>query len=642
MVGCQEKALADALTTIFNYTIKVPEDLIIPDLIPFAVSHRFRMCIKAIRRALMLFSSFVCLHVAAASSAPQVVSLPPDALPYNVSGQFEFLVDTNGELDIDSAQALSDEAWQPIVATNASFGFSEATYWFRATLQQQAVEQAWIIELGYPLLDYVDVYFLQDGQLTEHYETGDRRPFAERPIAYRNFLFPLTLEAGEAVSVYMKIRSSSAVQMPLAITTPGTLFQTEQTQLAVQGMYFGVIAVMLIYNLFILFSTRDLAYLLYVMLVLAVGGFQLSLHGFTYQFLLPESPWLQEKLTAVFVAMASLFVVWFTISFLKVRFYSRRLFWSLSLIAALGGLLTLLAPFVPYRYIIQLSAALGFVSVMVALGTGLYICYRGYKPAVHYSIAFAALLIGTALMILNKFGILPLNPLTENGQQIGSLTQLVLLSFALAFRIKVSRDETEEAQLEATSRLEMRVKERTLELEQANEKLQQLSNLDPLTGSLNRRYFDAQLGLEWKRATREQTTISLIMLDIDRFKLFNDTYGHQVGDDCLIFLVGHLRAAVLRPTDVVVRYGGEEFAIVLPGTDAEGAVTVAGRIKERLSNNAFPIGQEALFITVSQGIATMVPQVNETQETLIKRADQALYQAKDAGRDCYLTFENSA
>ncbi|GAA3956505.1 sensor domain-containing diguanylate cyclase [Allohahella marinimesophila] len=592
----------------------------------------------SLRHVLVSIVAVFTLYAGSVIGAPHSISLPPDALPYNIGGHFEFLIDTEAKLDIDSIQAIPNDEWQEVKATSASFGFSEATYWFRADLQQKAIEQAWILELGYPLLDYVDVYFLQDGRLTEHYQTGDRRPFKQRPIDYRNFLFPLTLGSEEVVSVYVKIQSSSAVQMPLAITTPAALFQNEQTLLGLQGMYFGVIAVMLIYNLFILFSTRDRAYLLYVMLVLAVGGFQLSLHGFAYQFLWPESPWLQDKLTGVFVAMASLFGIWFTISFLNVRYYSRRLFWGLSAIAGVGGLLTLLAP---YRYIIQLAAALGFVSVLVALGTGLYIWYRGYKPAVHYSIAFAALLIGTALMILNKFGLLPLNPLTENGQQIGSLAQLVLLSFALAFRIKVLRDETEEAQLEATSRLEVRVKERTRELEQANEKLQQLSNLDPLTGSLNRRYFDEQLVSEWQRATREQTTISLIMLDIDRFKLFNDTYGHQIGDDCLIFLVRHLNAAVLRPTDVVVRYGGEEFAVVLPGTDSEGAETVAGGIKERLAMHPFPIGKEELAITVSQGIATMVPQVDEAPELLIKRADDALYKAKHAGRDCYLIYGNT-
>jgi len=308
-------------------------------------------------------------------------------------------------------------------------------------------------------------------------------------------------------------------------------------------------------------------------------------------------------------------------------------------IVIIAGTAAVLSPFIPYQYTIQVAAAAGFICVIVAQISGLYVWYRGYKPAAFYSLAFATVLMGTAMMILNKFGFLPLNAFTENGQQIGSLAQLVLLSFALAYRIKVLRDETEEAQLQATTMLEGRVRERTLELEEANTKLQELSSRDPLTGTMNRRYFDEQLVAEWNRSLREQVEISVIMLDIDHFKSFNDTYGHQTGDDCLVFLVGHVQASVLRATDVVVRYGGEEFAVVLPGTDAEGAETVAVRIKEKLDRNPFPIGDSTVPITVSQGICTMVPQLGEKPETLIKRADQALYQAKDEGRDRWLHYQ---
>lgn len=578
---------------------------------------------------------------AARQGVLEPVVLPPESLPHHVADRFQYLVDAESEMAIEQVHSAPEADWHSAASETPNFGFADETYWFRGELIQPSGQQEWLLNLSYALLDHVDVWFFRDGELSAHYETGDRHAFSQRTINYRHFLFPLSMGEGESVRVYVRIESSSAVQMPLSITTKDHLFQTEQRELTAHAIFFGAMLVMALFNLFIMLSTRDKAYLLYVMLVLSVSGFQASLHGFAYQFIWPEWPWAQDKLTGMFVALANLFCAWFTLVFLNVRAYSRRLFQILLGIAILGGLLSLLAPFVPYQFTIRLSAALAFVCVITAQLTGLYIWYRGYKPAGYYSIAFATVLGGTGLMVLNKFGLVPMNPITEHGQQIGSFAMLVLLSFALAFRIKVLRDETEEAQLEATTRLEQRVRERTLELEDANKKLQQLSSLDPLTGTFNRRYFADRLEAEWGRALREKNPISIIMLDIDHFKSFNDRYGHQMGDECLRFLVRHLLGVVYRTSDVVVRYGGEEFAIVLPNTGGDGAETIARRIRETLAKHYFPVGEgeEQEQITVSQGIATMVPKLDEMPETLISRADEALYRAKEAGRDCFIRHE---
>ncbi len=591
------------------------------------------LCLGAL--CLVLF----CGSGVAAQEGLEPVQLPPESLPYSVGGHFQYVADPQGRMDINAVREVPDSHWRAVASETPNFGFTDTTYWFRASFTQGSEEQEWLLELAYPLLDYVDLWVFGEEGLVEHYQTGDRYEFSQRPIRFRNFLFPLSFPEGETLQVYVRLDSSSAIQMPMSLTTKERLFQTEQRMLTGHAMFFGIILVMALYNLFIMFSTRDKAYLLYVLFVLAIGGFQASLHGFAYQFLWPETPWMQDKFTGLFVALASLFGAWFTLVFLNARGYSRRLSKVLLGITILGGVLSLLAPFVPYQFTIRLSAALAFICVIVCQITGLYIWYRGYKPAVYYSIAFATVLGGTALMILNKFGLIPMNPVTENGQQIGSLALLVLLSFALAFRIKVLRDETEEAQLEATTRLEHRVRERTLELEDANTKLQQLSSLDPLTGTFNRRYFSDQLQAEWKRAIREKQPISLIMLDIDHFKSFNDQYGHQAGDECLRFLVRHLLGCIYRTSDVVVRYGGEEFAIVLPNTDGGGAEVIASRIKSTLKKHAFPMEGQTIPVTVSQGLATMTPSTSDAPDSLIRRADEALYEAKGQGRDRFVRYE---
>ncbi|WP_404363300.1 diguanylate cyclase [Marinobacter sp.] len=600
------------------------------------MAHRTPLALTILIMLVMLLSGTLA---SAGNGQPGTIVLPADSLPLDVGQSLQYLADPVGKMDIGKIRETPDSYWQQVESDNASFGFTDDVYWFRTRILNTTPSAGnWILELAYPLIDNIDGWLFRDGILVEHFVTGDEKAFAQRPVKHRNFLFPVTAPGNETLAVYFRVQTSSAVQMPLWLTTQDQLFHTEQTLLTVHGMYFGIIAVMIIYNLFIFFSIRDPAYLLYVMFVLAVGSFQFSLHGFSYQFLWSQSPLLQDRLPGLFVAMSSLFGAWFTIKFLNLREYSRWLYRTLAVFAVTGGVMSLLALFLPYHQVIRPAAAMAFVCVVFVSFAGFYVWYRGYKPAAHYSVAFASLLAGTAMMILNKFGLVPLNAFTENGQQIGSLIQMVLLSLALAFRMKVMRDETEEAQLEATIRLEYRVRERTIELERANEKLQKLSAVDPLTGAFNRRYLDDQFTSEWKRAMRDRVAISLIMLDIDHFKSFNDTYGHQVGDECLQLLARLVMESVFRPSDIVVRYGGEEFAVVLPNTLTDGALTVARRVEEKLAENPFRVDGEDIYIRVSQGIATMVPKMDEFPETLIKRADQALYLAKEEGRNRYLVY----
>ncbi|GAA3946290.1 diguanylate cyclase [Allohahella marinimesophila] len=588
---------------------------------------------------------FVAFFVSGAwaDSPATTIELPPKTLPYPVGQHFEYLVSADRELSLEVIRTSSEFSWTATDTENPNFGFSPDTYWFRSHIVNTSTDHVrWLLSLGYPLLDDIEVYAFQEDRQLAHYRTGDRYPFNERPIANRNFLFPLLIEPDSRIALYIRIRTTSAVQAPLAITTQEALLQTEQTFLMVQGMYFGIIAIMFFYNLFVFFSTKDRTYLLYVLLVLGIGGFQYSMHGFSYQFIWRDSPWMQDRMTGMFVALTSFAGAWFTIRFLNLRVYSSYLYYILACLSGAAGAVTVFALILPYEHVIKTAAMLGFGFIIVASVSGFYVWHRGYKPARLYSLAFASLLLGSALLILNKFGLIPLNFMTENGQQIGSLVKLVLLSFALAYRIKVLREETEQARLEVTLGLEQRVRERTLELEEANEKLQKLSSSDPLTGVYNRRYFTEQLAIEWKRAKRDGHPLSIIMIDIDHFKSFNDRFGHLVGDDCLRFLARHLSDAVCRPADMIVRYGGEEFAVVLPNTEENGARSVAIRIKQNLDQNLFQVDEEQIRLTVSQGIATTVPQLgDEAYEMLISYADQALYETKAKGRDCCCIYNMS-
>lgn len=174
-----------------------------------------------------------------------------------------------------------------------------------------------------------------------------------------------------------------------------------------------------------------------------------------------------------------------------------------------------------------------------------------------------------------------------------------------------------------------------LALQQANQKLELLANLDGLTQVANRRCFNNRLQSEWRRLAREQQPISLILFDVDRFKSYNDYYGHLAGDDCLTRIAQILQKVVLRPADLAARYGGEEFAVLLPNTDLEGGIKVAQNIQQEIHHLAIPHAQSNVkeIVTVSLGISSFIPKLEVKPDTLVSYADKALYDAKQQGRD---------
>jgi diguanylate cyclase (GGDEF)-like protein len=172
-------------------------------------------------------------------------------------------------------------------------------------------------------------------------------------------------------------------------------------------------------------------------------------------------------------------------------------------------------------------------------------------------------------------------------------------------------------------------------LNRANQNLYQQATLDGLTQVYNRRIFDLSLKQEWQRLKREQLPLSLILVDIDSFKPYNDHYGHLEGDRCLYQVAQAIQQVVKRPADLVARYGGEEFAVILPNTDLKGAHTVAQLIQQALKSLKIPHAQSQVseWVSVSIGISSQIPSPLETAKSLILAADQALYQAKEQGRN---------
>jgi two-component system chemotaxis family response regulator WspR len=172
-------------------------------------------------------------------------------------------------------------------------------------------------------------------------------------------------------------------------------------------------------------------------------------------------------------------------------------------------------------------------------------------------------------------------------------------------------------------------------LEELNMKLLQLANLDGLTGLANRRYFNERYAEEWARAARNKKPVALIMLDVDRFKSFNDHYGHLGGDDCLKQIAAAIKNMMSRPGDLVARYGGEEFIVLLPDTALDGAAYLAEKIRIAVEKRAIPheVSDISPYVTISLGVAGIIPDPGTDPNTLIELADQCLYRAKNLGRN---------
>ena len=176
----------------------------------------------------------------------------------------------------------------------------------------------------------------------------------------------------------------------------------------------------------------------------------------------------------------------------------------------------------------------------------------------------------------------------------------------------------------------------------AESALKALASSDGLTGLANRRSFDQALALEWARAQRTRSPLSLLLVDVDHFKLYNDLHGHQKGDDCLR-AVASAMAANLRPADVAARYGGEEFAILMPDCGHDAAMAAGERLRDAISRMQLPHGasEAGAAVTLSVGVVTEVPMDDMNSDLLVARADQALYAAKHGGRDRVLSADKA-
>jgi diguanylate cyclase (GGDEF)-like protein len=254
--------------------------------------------------------------------------------------------------------------------------------------------------------------------------------------------------------------------------------------------------------------------------------------------------------------------------------------------------------------------------------------------------AWTMLLLGTAMYASVSFGLLDKNFFTEFGIQIGSAVEMILLSYALAYRHSDQRGLSEQQIREANEQLERSVSRRTSELSsaleqlaEANSRLRESNRRDVLTGLFNRRHFREMFEQMLLHAQETRQPISLLLIDLDHFKKVNDTYGHLAGDECLRALARSLNDCLAAENALIARFGGEEFVVLLPGATAERAMAVAERIRQQIGAQAVPFSTGKIRMTASIGAFSVPAGHVVSPDEILHLADDALYSAKDAGRD---------
>jgi diguanylate cyclase (GGDEF)-like protein len=605
---------------------------------------------------LLLIISIFCIAVIFAITHFSSTVRPNHTIVQNV----KHLVDTKKQYSISNIMSSKQDIWHVYSQDLTSLGMSNEIHWFKFTLSYIDSEQFRLLEIDNALLDSVNLWFVQDNKVLAEYQIGDTLPFSQRAVEHENFLFPIPKNR-QPVQVYVSTYSNGAMRLPLNIWKQNDYLEFTSKSGLIMGGFFGLMLAMGLSNLFFFITTRTSTFLVYTGYVIFLALTLSALQGLGYRYIWPNSPWFQQHAVGIFASLT----VWLSIIFfdllLNIKIYNTQLSRLLKFTAyafLIGLVISLLIPLQVFFKVFLLMLCASGVFI---LAVSTWLCIKGLAIARYYTFAWAVLFICVVVVSLDVLNIINVNLPFYYLLMIGAGIETVLLALILAISHNQQRQTLLDTQAKllnkerqaqyaqrdmlalqenTTEDLEYKVQERTLELEialrelsETNRELQEKNTLDALTGIRNRSYFDKKYQAEVRRSRREQTQLSIVMMDIDHFKNVNDKYGHLVGDECIKCVANTLNKALKRPSDDVCRYGGDEFALILPSTDLEGALVLVEQLRDKIEKASIQDSNVSINITISAGIGTAIADLNQPEDNILALADKQLYAAKRAGRN---------
>lgn len=576
------------------------------------------------------------------TSVPPPVRLGSDTPALSLAPYTVIARDAEHRLNAATVRQMALDGELPLRGDDSrGLGYTSDTVWLYFALENTTAQPLRrVLIIHYPLLDHIRLHRFEHGQPMAVRNTGDRLPFTSRDLPLLDPNLMLELDAGARAEFVLQLRSESTMLVPLSLAPPTELALERLKPSVVLGLYYGIFLALCLYHLFLYLSVRDSSFLWYSIYTASYGVMLLCFNGLAFAYLWPDHPGWGNLAVPLLIGVAQTSIVQFSRRFLSLAEHAPRQDRLLRQVLLAALALLLILPLAGYGTVIRLQTLLALFGAAAVLGVAL-LNLKDNPPARFFLLAWISLLAGTAAYAAMILGWLPRTVLTEYGIQIGSALEVLLLAFAMAYRIKRLTSQNKAIAQQARDELESRVQERTAELdkalqalEEANARLRDFSRRDGLTGLYNRGYLDERLAAVCNASQRMHGSIALLMIDVDHFKSINDRHGHTAGDACLRGISRRLESLLGDvPNALLARYGGEEFAILLSDCPAEDAMELAQRIRTTLAAQPIECEPRPIPVTVSIGVHIVPAGVPCTAADLLRQADARLYRAKRAGRD---------
>jgi len=497
----------------------------------------------------------LCLCPLLLGAAPVVLDTSPEQ---SLAGSLSYFVEGDQPLSIDDVAGVElEDQWQALPDSGANFGYTRDIIWYRVTLTNPAPEaMERLLEINYPLLDDIQFYQLSpDGQLLQQVTTGDSHAHNSRPIAVRTFVFPVIVPAESDTGIYMRVQTTGSHQMPVNLWRASAFYEANEKDIIGRGMFYGMLLVMVGFNLFLFFAMRERSFLYYVFTTGTLLVLMAGLHGTGFQYLYPQLPGLHERIILITSPLLLLFFCLFSNQFLMLRETLPSGHQLMRILVVISTIILILSMVLPYNIATRMAVMLAIPVCVSMLVVGGILWRRGDPSGRYFITAWIALLLGGIVWVATLMGVLPSIQLTQYGIETGAVLQGILLSFALGDRFNRERDarlQEQRARIEAMRQREL-----------AEQRVLEGARHHNLTGLPNRVFLESCLKEELASVSRQgKGSLALVLLHFRGFDDINKTLGHENADQLLCRLATRMNEIVLslKGSVIIESDGNREYA----------------------------------------------------------------------------------